>query len=254
MIPHTIHYCWFGGQPLPALVRECIDSWKRHLPDFEIKQWNESSWQVSSNAYAQKQWDRKKFAFVSDVCRLDVLAQEGGIYLDTDVVVKKSLAPFLHHSAFLGMMFSDSVGTAVIGAEQGHQLITNIRALYDDSQLTDQPNNDLFTDFLIINYKSFVLANTRQMLPDGTAIYPRHYFERYSNHPKKGYTQHLVTNTWQENSRGFTEVQQVTEASLPRLREFVSNARFVPRAAHFETFVKNKLKLKRPLRDDSLMR
>ena len=51
MIPKIIHYCWFGGNPLPTLALECIASWKKYLPDYEIKQWDESNFEVNMIPY-----------------------------------------------------------------------------------------------------------------------------------------------------------------------------------------------------------
>ena len=41
MIPKIIHYCWFGGNPLPESAKKCIASWRKSLPDYEIKDWDE---------------------------------------------------------------------------------------------------------------------------------------------------------------------------------------------------------------------
>ena len=80
-IPKVIHYCWFGGKPKPSLVLKCIESWKRVLPGYEIKEWNESNFDINFNTYTKSAYDNKKWAFVSDVARLKALLDEGGIYL-----------------------------------------------------------------------------------------------------------------------------------------------------------------------------
>ena len=43
MILKVIHYCWFGKNPKPMMVRQCISSWRKYLPDFEIREWNEDT-------------------------------------------------------------------------------------------------------------------------------------------------------------------------------------------------------------------
>ena len=91
MIPKVIHYCWFGGQPLPESALKCIESWRRFCPDYEIKQWSEENYDVNKIQYIKEAYQEKKFAFVTDVARLDIIYSEGGIYLDTDVELIKSL-------------------------------------------------------------------------------------------------------------------------------------------------------------------
>lgn len=101
-IPRTIHYCWFGGNPLPKSAMKCIDSWKKFFPDYEIKEWNESNYDVKKITYIAQAYEAKKYAFVSDYARFDILYHEGGVYFDTDVEVVKSFEDILIHGAFMG--------------------------------------------------------------------------------------------------------------------------------------------------------
>ena len=102
-IPKIIHYCWFGGNPLSPLAQKCIASWKKFLPDYEIKEWNESNYDVSKIPYTAQAYDMKKYAFVSDYARFDILYQYGGVYFDTDVEVIKDLHPIIERGAFIGV-------------------------------------------------------------------------------------------------------------------------------------------------------
>lgn len=88
MIPKIIHYCWFGGNEKPELINKCIESWKKYLPDFEIMEWNEENFDVNSYQFTRSAYEKKKWAFVSDVARLEALIEYGGFYMDTDVEVK----------------------------------------------------------------------------------------------------------------------------------------------------------------------
>lgn len=101
-IPKTIHYCWFGKNDLPPLVKKCIKSWHKYLPDYEFKLWDEQSFDITSNKWCQEAYKQKKYAFVADYVRLKVLYEQGGIYLDTDIQLYKSLNPFLSNEAFMG--------------------------------------------------------------------------------------------------------------------------------------------------------
>lgn len=102
MIPKVIHYCWFGGNPLPPLAQKCIASWKRFLPDYEIKEWNETNFDVNTIPYTQDAYAAKKYAFVSDYARFWILYHYGGIYFDTDVEVIKSLDKIIKEGPFMG--------------------------------------------------------------------------------------------------------------------------------------------------------
>ena len=112
MIPKIIHYCWFGGNPLPELARKCIASWKRFLPDYEIREWNESNYDVHKIPYIAQAYEAKKYAFVSDFARFDILYEFGGIYFDTDVEVIKPLDDILKNGAFAGI---ESAGALAAG-------------------------------------------------------------------------------------------------------------------------------------------
>lgn len=85
MIPKVIHYCWFGRSEKPPIVKKCIESWYKHCPDWEIMEWNEENFDVSSVRFMQEAYDTKKYAFASDVARLEIIYIHGGVYLDTDV-------------------------------------------------------------------------------------------------------------------------------------------------------------------------
>lgn len=102
MIPKIIHYCWFGGNPLPNSAKKCIDSWKKFFPDYEIIEWNESNYDVRKIPYIAQAYDASKYAFVSDYARFDILYQYGGVYFDTDVEVIKAFDDILANGAFMG--------------------------------------------------------------------------------------------------------------------------------------------------------
>ena len=86
MIPKIIHYCWFGKGKYPRMMKKCIRSWKRNLPDYIIKCWNEDNFDIeAAPIYVRDAYKMRKFAFVSDYVRLYALYHEGGVYLDTDV-------------------------------------------------------------------------------------------------------------------------------------------------------------------------
>jgi mannosyltransferase OCH1-like enzyme len=126
MIPKTIHYCWFGKAPKSELNKRCIDSWRRVMPDYQIKEWNETNTPLD-NLYSQGAYANKLWSKLSNLVRLQTLYNEGGIYLDTDVEVLKNFSPLLHHKCFLGFQMEeeqvDWVNNAILGAQPGHHFL-----------------------------------------------------------------------------------------------------------------------------------
>ena len=102
MIPKVIHYCWFGRNPLPLLAEKCIASWKKFLPDYEIKEWNEDNFDVNIIPYTTEAYKAKKYAFVSDYARFWILYHHGGLYFDTDVEVIKNMDDIIERGPFMG--------------------------------------------------------------------------------------------------------------------------------------------------------
>ena len=158
MIPKIIHYCWFGGKPKPASVLKYMVTWRKHLPDYEIKEWNESNFDVNYNKFTEEAYGAKKYAFVSDVARLHVLADHGGIYLDTDIEVVKPFDDLLARDYFIGYEHFGVIGTGVIGASAGVGFIRGFLESYDgmafvnpDGTLNDTPNTSLLMKYVRAN-------------------------------------------------------------------------------------------------------
>lgn len=181
MIPKVIHYCWFGGNPLPEDAKRCIESWKKYLPDYQIKEWNERNFDVSILKYTQQAYASRKFAFVTDYVRLYVLYTEGGIYMDTDVEVLKSFDTFLHHKAFSGFESDGNVPTGMMAAEKGSIWAKELLDDYtfrefikDDGSLDMTTNTTVITNYMV--EKGLILNNTFQDFPDLATMYPSEYF------------------------------------------------------------------------------
>ena len=103
MIPKIIHYCWFGYGPKPKLAEKCIRSWKKYCPDYQIIEWNENNFDISAcPLYVRQAYEARKWAFVTDYVRLKVIYENGGIYMDTDVELKKNLDNLLPYNAYFG--------------------------------------------------------------------------------------------------------------------------------------------------------
>ena len=113
MIPKKIHYCWFGGNPKPKLAEKCIASWKKHCPGWEIIEWNESNFDVSMNGYTRMCLEQKKYAFLSDYVRLLVVAEQGGVYFDTDVELLRPIEELMEQEAFFGFETAEYVASGL---------------------------------------------------------------------------------------------------------------------------------------------
>lgn len=122
-IPKIIHYCWFGKNERPEIVKKCIGSWHNYLSDYQFIEWNENNFDVNRNAYVKQAYEAGKFAFVSDYARVFALYHFGGIYLDTDVEVFKSFDDLLHHESFWGFEQENFIATSTIGAAKANKLI-----------------------------------------------------------------------------------------------------------------------------------
>ncbi len=141
-IPKIIHYCWVGGNPKPQSVLYCIESWKRCCPDYEIREWNETNYDFTKNEYMRQAYEAKKWGFVPDYARLDIVYEHGGIYLDTDVEMVCSFDHLLESECFFG--FEDTGDGEIFvncghgfGAAPHHEAVKNARDLYDHLTFTN---------------------------------------------------------------------------------------------------------------------
>lgn len=180
MIPKRIHYIWFGGNPLTPLAENCIASWKKYCPDYEIVRWDESNFDVSQNRYCREAYDAKKWAFASDYARLWVLVNDGGIYMDTDVEVLQPLDRFLELQAFSGFEAEDRIPTGLMASSSKQPFFEKLLHDYDDRSFL-KPNGafDLSTNVEAITKAcvdaGLVLNNTEQTV-EGFTLFPSEFF------------------------------------------------------------------------------
>ena len=194
MIPRKIHYCWFGGKELPQSAKKCIKSWKKYFPDYEIIQWNENNYNIKKNKYIEEAYEAKKYAFVSDYARFDVLHQQGGIYFDTDVEVISSFEDVLNKGSYMGceidgngekkssILVNPGLGMA---APKGLRLYKEILDYYDKQKFIDSAGNINTTTVVTRTTEILLkkgLKNIKEIQEvEGIMIYPKEYFNPRNN-------------------------------------------------------------------------
>lgn len=177
-----IHYCWFGGKPLPKLAKKCIKSWKKFLPDYEIIEWNESNVDLEECPFIKEAYANKKWAFVADYARTKAIYEMGGIYFDTDMLIKKPIDFLLNEETFLGMEDSFMVNAAVWGEKKPKSYFSKkMLDFYKSKEHFDL--NNMFSISIprimtkILNDEGLDhTSNEIQHLNHGISIYPREYF------------------------------------------------------------------------------
>ncbi len=223
MIPKIIHYCWFGGKPLPELARKCIVSWRKYLPEYEIKEWNESNFDVNIIPYTAEAYQVKKYAFVSDYARFWILYKYGGLYFDTDVEVLRPMQEIIRQGPFMGCECEakeggtpDEMGVAPglgLGVNPGLGLYKELLDLY-------APLHFLNSD-RTYNLKSVVQYTTELLVGHGLKntdqvqfvadvyIYPKDFFNPMNIQTReiilteKTYTVHHYAGSWSNSFSHF---------------------------------------------------
>lgn len=202
MIPKIIHYCWFGRGEKPELAKKCIASWRRFCPDFEIREWNEDNCGDLAIPFMAEAYAAKKYAFVSDVMRLVVLEQYGGVYFDTDVEVLRDISPLLEDEGFIGFENDHYVASGLTIAAQAHHpviraMIAEYKTLHflnpDGSINTvgcPHLNSDVMERFGLVR-------NGQEQLVAGIHVYPEDYFNPMdSTTGKLTKTEHTYSIHW----------------------------------------------------------
>lgn len=201
-----IHYCWFGPKPLPKLAKQCIKSWKKYLPDYEIIKWSEENFNIEECPFVKEAYENKKYAFVADYARAKALKEYGGIYFDTDMKVIKDISHLFNCNTFLGV---EDTGFVAVGvwyeknknAKTPTKLLEKYQSMkgFDPNEVNNYTIPVLISDILEVKRGKI---NEILHLDDGINIYPRDYFYPYSfNWKDKMFTDntcmiHYYDATW----------------------------------------------------------
>ena len=207
MIPKIIHYCWFGGKPMPKLERRCMESWQQKLPNYKIMRWDETTFDVYSHPFTAAAYKAKKYAFVADYVRLYALQQYGGIYLDTDIEIVKPFDNLLHYSAFGGFETPTIMQTGVLAMTPGNIVFKEFFDVYqhipyevdEKGENKTLPNSAILAH--ILSNHGLRLDDSRQSI-EGMEIFPQEYFCPINQATRQivvtpnTYTIHYLSGSW----------------------------------------------------------
>lgn len=199
MIPKKIHFCWLSGDEFPPLIKYCIETWKKVLPDYEIILWDTNRFDINSVPWVKEAFDAKKYAFAADYIRLYAVYTEGGIYLDSDVEMIKSFDDLLDNKSFIG--FEAATGTveaAIFGGESGLEWCKKAMAFYHDKHFsTDEKggvNLSITAPVIVKNALSEIYNNFPKNTPkkaivveNSILVCPAHYFSPIKYDIEKSY-------------------------------------------------------------------
>ncbi len=232
MIPKTIHYCWLDDNPIPPRLQKCIDSWKQHMPDYEIKRWSKHNFDIDSCLLVKEAYTKKKYAFCADYIRAYALYNEGGIYLDTDVMLYKSLEPLFENAKFvsavewhptkkeLGIICENTSQTgkrkkqlkvlpgvgilsAILCSEPNHPLFKDVLNFYNEISFVELLEQNFLAP-AVYSYHAekygFVYKDIKQTLAENILIYSSEILSNYNQFTSQSYAVHWCAGSWTELS------------------------------------------------------
>lgn len=220
---------WFGGKQMPQICKECIESWHKVLSaDWSFQFWNEDNYNVNAtNNFARQAYNSGNYAFVSDYARWDILHNQGGVYVDTDVFLLKDITPLLSNKAFGGQNCSGVFASGLIlGAEPNLPIFAEMKAEYNRRNFLTKDGKPTFVTNILV--ENGLLQNKYNFKPDaievqtvaGITIYPTDYFCPYNPSEDKmettanTYAVHQFTGTWMPEERKAAQAK-----NNPRLKE-----------------------------------
>lgn len=247
MIPKIIHACWFGSAKIPAEQKEFIEGWRRLNPDWEIKIWTEEMFApyLDDSVFIRSCMADKKYGFLSDYFRLVVLYEFGGVYMDTDVELKKPLDEFINCKMFMGFIYDSLLGTALFGTEKGNPLMLEWKEILEKDFANGggyQISNNWVTKYFLDRFPDFLLNGKRQSLSCGIELFPKDWFERYQTNKKSGggYAEHHCANSWKK-AKNVPLFKRILKKLLPRkITSWAGHRRAVKLTPYYSVYLEHK--------------
>ena len=221
-IPKKIHYCWFGGKEIPQHLQRYMASWKKYCPDYEIIRWDESNYDVSKCRYMKEAYDCGKLGFVSDYARLDIIYNEGGIYLDTDVELLAPLDKLLYDEMYCGFNCYGVVNLGLgFGAVAGNGLIKQMRDYYDYFSFYDADGSQNLTacsvyQHSVLKNNGFIIDTDEYQKIGNAVIYPS---EVLAPTGAGGIFDHYSVNTISTHHEELSWLSQDDKTSILQFKE-----------------------------------
>ena len=178
LIPKKIHYCWFGKKEIPEQNRIWMETWKYYCPDYEIIRWDESNYDYNKVLFMKEAYEKGKYAFVSDCARLEIIYENGGVYLDTDVELLQSLDPLLRNHAFCGTYYSvPAVAFGLgFGGEKSFLLFKEMYERYCEKDVhytgNSYKNTCLYFQTDVLNRYGYKQYSNMQQIINGLVVFP----------------------------------------------------------------------------------
>lgn len=203
MIPKKIHYCWFGNNPKSKLILDCIESWKKFCPDFEIIEWNETNSKQYSNSFYDNALRKKKFAFAADYIRVKVLFELGGIYLDTDMLLLKSIDDLLKYNFFTAEEVDGRVAYGFFGSIKEHRYLSKMINFYDTTEFNVFSPPVITHNFSPLINRTTIKENEQIFFSD--VFYSLPYENRLDNYSNYITENSLAVHLWDHSWKGISQ-------------------------------------------------
>ncbi|QNM86254.1 mannosyltransferase [Polaribacter pectinis] len=207
MIPKIIHYCWFGNNEKPEILKKCILSWEKNCKDYKIIEWNETNSSQFTNSFYKNSLRKRKYAFVSDYIRTKALYEFGGIYLDTDMLLLKPIDKLLEYNFFSGLEVEERVAFGLFGGIKKHRFFSEMLDFYSKTEF-DEFNPPIITH----SFKNLINSSTlkeNEVLLSPEYFYPLTYQNKEKDYKlyitDKSYAVHLWNHSWKlETKKGYS--------------------------------------------------
>ncbi len=230
-IPKIIHLCWFSGDEYPEGIKECLDSWKRIIPDYQVKLWTKEMALATDIPFVKEAIEQRKWAFAADVIRLYALYHDGGVYADSDIYFLKRFDEYLTNDLILfqeytkkdferlnpkNMFDNDgrnlmkdkmvaglNIQAAFMISIQGHPAIKKMLSYYENNHFKGASLDIIAPKVFAKSIEDFgyCYKNEKQVLKNNISIYPAecvggNNYLRFSN----SFAVHCVSHSWKPST------------------------------------------------------